>query len=216
MTVALLVLAGLVAVGDWIAVARGQHRLEIALKPLTLVLLIAAAASADLGDAKPWVVAALAFGLMGDVALLFSEDTPAGGDLDPFFLAGLGSFLIGHVAYVVAFAQHGVHAWQALAGLLVVAGASSLALPRVLRGAHEQGGKLLAAIVALYAALLAAMTTMSFGTAAVATAIGGALFLASDITLAWNRFVQPLLRGPVLVIVTYHLAQLLIVVGLLR
>jgi uncharacterized membrane protein YhhN len=60
------------------------------------------------------------------------------------------------------------------------------------------------------------MTVLGFGTAAVATAVGALLFLASDTTLAWNRFVQPLRRGPVLVAVTYHLAQLLIVIGLLR
>lgn len=216
MTVALLILTAVAAGADWVAVAR-QHRFEIALKPLTLVLLVVAAASADLGDAKPWVVAALVFGLMGDVALLFSDDSPtAQSELDPFFLTGLGSFLLGHVAYVVAFTRHGVHAWQALAGLLVVGGASALALPRVLRGAQQEGGRLLALLVAVYAGLLATMVTLSFATAAVATAVGGALFLASDITLAWNRFVQPLLRGPLIVIVTYHLAQLLIVIGLLR
>jgi uncharacterized membrane protein YhhN len=84
------------------------------------------------------------------------------------------------------------------------------------RGAQHEGGRVLALLVAVYAGLLATMVTLSFATAAVATAIGGALVLASDITLAWNRFVQPLLRGPLIVVVTYHLAQLLIVIGLLR
>jgi uncharacterized membrane protein YhhN len=213
-TVAFLVLTGLAAVGDWIAVARKSHRIELIAKPLTLVLLIVAAAAGDLGDAKPWVLAALAFGLVGDIALLFSNDTAE--TLDPAFLAGLGAFLLGHIAYIVAFVQHGVHPWQTFAGLLVVLGATVLALPRVLRGARDAGGRPLAAIVSVYAALLAAMTALAFGTAAVATAIGGLIFLASDITLAWNRFVQPLLRGPVIVIVTYHVAQVLIVIGLLR
>jgi uncharacterized membrane protein YhhN len=216
-TVAFLVLTGLAAVADWWAVAKESHRAELVLKPLTLVLLLVAAAFADLGDAKPWVFAALALGLMGDVALMFSTDERSGSDdLDPFFLAGLGSFLLGHVAYIVAFAQHGVHGLQTLAGVFVVGGATVLALPRVLRGARETGGSLLAAIVGVYAGLLATMTVLSFGTAAICTAIGGALFLASDITLAWNRFVQALLRGPLIVIVTYHLAQILIVIGLIR
>ena len=60
------------------------------------------------------------------------------------------------------------------------------------------------------------MTVLGFGTAAIATAIGVLLFLASDITLAWGRFVQPLLRGPLIVAVTYHLAQFLIVIGMVR
>jgi uncharacterized membrane protein YhhN len=214
-TLALFVLTGLAAIGDWIAVARRAHLLEVVLKPLTLALLLAAAASADLGDAKPWVLAALALGLIGDIALLFADDS-AGGSLDSAFLAGLGAFLLGHLAYLVAFTRHGLHAWQALAGLLVVGGATVLALPRVMRGARRTGGPPLSAVVGIYAAVLAAMTTLSWGTGAVLTAIGGLFFLASDITLAWNRFVQPLLRGPAIVIVTYHVAQVLIVLGLIR
>jgi uncharacterized membrane protein YhhN len=217
-TVALLVLAGVVAVGDWLAVARGLRNVEFVAKPLTLLLLLGAAGLADLGPAKPWVLAALALGLLGDVALLFTDEEAAREDENPdaAFLIGLGCFLFGHLAYVVAFMQHGLHPIQGLAGVLVVAGASALALPRILRGADRDGGPGLAGAVGTYAAALGAMTVLGFGTAAIATAFGALLFLTSDITLAWGRFVQPLRRGPVLVAVTYHLGQLLIVVGLLR
>lgn len=220
MTIAFLVVTGICALGDWIAVARRNERAEFVLKPLTMVLLFVATCFGDLGDAKPWLLAALALGLVGDVALLFSPDGPPTADsqaeLDPAFLAGLGAFLLGHLAYLAAFAAHGLHGWQATAGVLVVAGATGLVMPRVLRGAQREGGTVLAAVVGLYAAVLALMVVFAFGTAAIATAIGAAIFLASDTTLAWNRFVQPLLRGPVIVIVTYHLAQLLIVIGLLN
>jgi uncharacterized membrane protein YhhN len=50
----------------------------------------------------------------------------------------------------------------------------------------------------------------------VATAAGGVLFLASDTVLAHDRFVRRLHPGPLAVIVSYHLAQLLIVIGLIR
>ncbi|MDT4939279.1 MAG: hypothetical protein QOG80_2950 [Pseudonocardiales bacterium] len=222
MTVAFLILSGVAALGDWAAVARRQRSIEIVLKPATLVLLIVAAALGNLGEAKPWVLTALAFGVIGDVALLFSSDAPpepgapAEAELDPAFLAGLAAFLLGHLAYVVAFARHGLHGWQAAAGALVVGGAIVLAMPRVIRGARDTGGRALAAIVGGYAAVLATMVVLAFSTAAIATAIGAAVFLASDTTLAWNRFVQPLLRGPVIVIVTYHVAQILIVIGLLH
>jgi uncharacterized membrane protein YhhN len=219
-TVAFLILTGVCALADWVAVARNNHRLEFVLKPLTLVLLFVAAASGDLGDAKPWLLAALALGLVGDVALLFSSDEPpapgAERELEPAFLAGLGAFLLGHLAYLAAFAAHGLHGWQATAGVLVVGGASALVMPRVLRGARDAGGPALAVVVGIYAAVLSLMVVFAFGTAAVLTALGAAIFLGSDTTLAWNRFVQPLLRGPVIVIVTYHVAQLLIVIGLLR
>jgi uncharacterized membrane protein YhhN len=217
-TVAFLVLAGVVAVCDWFAVGRSLRHVEYVAKPLSLGLLVVAAGFADLGPAKPWLLAALGFGLLGDVALLFADETPVREDENPdaAFLTGLTCFFIGHLAYVIAFIRHGLHPVQALAGLLVVGGTSVLAMPKILRGANRDGGPTLAVVVGGYAGALSPMTVLGFGTAAVATAVGALLFLASDTTLAWNRFVQPLRRGPVLVAVTYHLAQLLIVIGLLR
>jgi uncharacterized membrane protein YhhN len=213
-TLILLVLTGLAALGDWVAVAQRRFRLEYVLKPLTLALLIAAAAVADLGAVKPWVLAALVLGLAGDVALMASRDDAPGPDRA--FLLGLGSFLVGHVAYLVAFLRHGVHPLSVAAGVLVVGGAAVLSLPTVLRGARRSGGDILAGAVAAYAATLAVMAVFAVGTASVATALGGLLFLGSDTLLAWDRFAHRLRRGPLLVIVTYHLAQLLIVIGLLR
>jgi uncharacterized membrane protein YhhN len=210
--IAFFTLTALVAVADWFAVARRLHHVELVAKPATLVLLIVAAGFADLGDAKPWVIAALVLGLLGDIALLFAGE----GAADAPFMVGLGSFLLGHIAYVVAFAVHGVRLLNVLAGLLVVLGVTMLALPRVLRGANRSAGPGLATVVGVYAGLLGAMTVFGVGTTAILTAIGAVLFLGSDLTLAWGRFVQPLLRGPILVIVTYHLAQLFIVIGLVR
>jgi uncharacterized membrane protein YhhN len=214
MTVTLLVLTAAVAVGDWAAVSRRLVHAELLLKPLTLALLIAAAATADLGSAKPWVLAALAFGLVGDIGLMLSRDDAAVPD-GPF-LVGLGSFLLGHVCYIVAFIQHGVHPLSTLAGVLIVAGVASLALPQVLRGAHRTAGPQLTGVVAGYAAALAAMSVLAVGTSKVVTAVGGVAFLASDCVLAFERFVRPVPRGKLTVIVTYHVAQLLIVIGLIR
>ena len=213
-TTVLLLLTAVVAIVDWVAVARDTRTLELAAKPLTLALLIAATVFADVGPAKPWLVAALALGLLGDVFLMFSDESSS--SADSAFMAGLGSFLAGHLAYIVAFTRHGTHGWQMLAGALVVGGVSALAVPRVLHGARDRGGSALAGAVGAYAAALGAMTVLGFGTAAVATALGALLFLVSDTAIAWQRFVHPLMRGPLLVIVTYHLAQLLIVVGLIR
>lgn len=49
MTAGLFVAAVVVAVGDWIAVAQRRFRVERVLKPATLLLLVLAAAGADLG-----------------------------------------------------------------------------------------------------------------------------------------------------------------------
>lgn len=213
-TTVLLIVTGLIAILDWVAVARGAHRIELIAKPLTLVALIGATVFANTGPAKPWLVVALVLGLLGDVFLMFSDERAS--SPDGAFMAGLGSFLVGHLAYLVAFTRHGLHGWQLLAGALVVGGVSALMVPRVLHGARRRGGTAVAGAVGVYAAALGAMTVLGFGTAAVATAIGALLFLVSDTAIAWQRFVHPLLRGPLLIIVTYHLAQLLIVIGLLR
>jgi uncharacterized membrane protein YhhN len=211
-TVTLLAVAAAVAVGDWAAVQLRLFRIEYLLKPLTLALLVAAAAVADLGELKGWLVAALVCGLLGDIGLLLSRE----GRTDPPFLAGLGAFLLGHICYLGAFARHGLHGLDVLAGLLVVAGVAGLALPAVLRGAARSAGTTFAGIVGVYAAWLAAMTVLGVGTGVVATAIGAVLFLCSDTLLARERFVARLRYGPLLVIVTYHAAQFLILIGLVR
>lgn len=213
MTATLFGLTLLVAVGDWIAVSKRFFRVEYALKPLTLVLLIGAAASADLPATRPWVLAALVFGLLGDIALMLSDDE--GGKLDAAFLLGLGSFLAGHVCYLAAFTRYGLGGLQLIAGLLVVIGTAALTLPRVLSRTRAIGGQELMAVVGAYAGVLAAMAVLAVGTGSALTAIGGLLFLGSDTVLAWDRFVKPVRNGPVLVIISYHLAQILIVLGLI-
>jgi uncharacterized membrane protein YhhN len=207
----LLIPAAGVAVGDWVAVQLRLFRVEYVLKPATIVLLAIAVAASDLGDPKPWVIGALAFGLIGDVGLMLSS-----GRTDPPFLAGLGAFLIGHIWYVVAFAVSGLRGLHLLAGLLVVAGVAGLLLPRVLRGAARSAGPGFATLVGGYAAVLSTMTVLAVGTGFVETAVGGVLFLVSDTLIAHDRFVARVPHGPLLVIVTYHLAQFLIVIGLIR
>ena len=214
MTAVLFVATGAIALADWLAVWKRYFRVEYLLKPLVLVLLIGAVLAADLPVVKAWVLAALVFGLVGDVVLMFARAESR--EVDAAFLLGLASFLAGHVCYLAAFARHGVHTWQMVAGALVVIGSASLTLPRVLGQVRRVGGPELMVIVAAYAALLGAMAVLAVGTAVILTAIGGLLFLASDTALAWERFVAYLPHGPVLVAVTYHLAQLLIVLGLIH
>lgn len=219
-SVLLFVLAGVVAVLDWVTVDRRLFRLEYLFKPATVALLIGAAVSAHLGTSEPWVLAALGFGLVGDVSLLVARDgdlmLAGDGEPDVPLLVGLGAFLLGHVCYVVGFVRSGVHPVPLLAGVLVAGGIAGLTLPQVLRGALSAAGRTFAVVVAGYAAVLATMAAFAAGTQLVATAIGGVLFLLSDTLIARGRFVAPVPRGPLLVIVSYHLAQFLLVLGLVR
>ncbi|WP_375497056.1 lysoplasmalogenase family protein [uncultured Jatrophihabitans sp.] len=214
-TVLLLVIAAVLAVGDWVAVHRRLPRLEGLLKPATLALLVSAAATADLGDAKPWVVVALVLGLLGDVALL-APAGPPGAPPRPAFLAGLGAFLLGHLAWIAAFLTRDVHGLAFAVGAVIAVGIGGVVLGPVLAAARRDAGLPFAAIIAAYAVVLALAAAFAAGTGVLATAIGGVLFLLSDATLARERFVRPIPHGRVIVIVSYHLAQGLMVIGLVR
>lgn len=215
MTAVLFVVAGVFAVGDWAAVRERFFRLEYLLKPLTMVVLVAAAAGADIaGDVKPWLLAGLVLGLLGDVAIMVSSED--NDKVDVAFVLGVLAFLAAHVCYLTAFARYGVDGVQLLAGALIVAVSATVTLPKVLVRANAIGGQELAAIIAVYALLLGAMAALAVGTASLMTAVGGVAFLASDALLSRDRFVRPMRAAPVLVAVTYHLAQFLIVLGLTR
>ena len=215
MTVVLLVVAAVLAVADWAVVHERFVHLEYLLKPATLAVLVAAAVTADLGDATPWVVAALALGLVGDIALLVPSGPP-GSPPPPAFLVGLGAFLLGHLAWIAAFLTRDVHGLAFGSGLLVALGLSGLVLGPVLASAKRSAGTPFAGIIAGYAVVLGLAAAFAAGTAAIATAIGGVLFLLSDATLARERFVRPVPHGRLLVIVSYHLAQGLMLIGLVR
>ncbi|SHG03747.1 YhhN-like protein [Jatrophihabitans endophyticus] len=210
MTVTLLVLAAVLAVGDWVAVDRGALRWEYLLKPGVLLALGLAALAADLGDPKPLVVTALALGLVGDVALVLAGHRDAGGA----FYTGLVAFLLGHVAYVVAFVVVGLHLPGLLVGALIAAVIGGVALPGVLRRTARTG-RLLPLAVGGYSLAVAATAAGAAGTRHLVLAVGGVLFVVSDAVLARERFATPLPRSPLVVAVTYHLAQFLLLVGLL-
>lgn len=206
----LVIAAGVAAFGDWIAVWRSSRAAEYALKPLTLLLLIAAAVA--LRDQAPmlvwaFTVAALAFSLVGDIFLMRPGR---------FFLGGLGAFLVAHVAYVGSFtATHPPLRVLALASLGVAAAGPPVYL-RLRRGMAERGASRMALPVGLYVAAIGAMAASAIATlgdprwtaprSALAIA-GAALFMTSDGLIGWTRFVRPLSWAPVAIMVTYHLAQ---------
>lgn len=100
----LLAAFGVAAVVDLGALALGSTPGHVVAKPLLMPLLAAYAYTR--GGPRP-LVAALLFGWGGDVLLL--------SDVEPAFLAGMGSFAVGHVCYLVLFGkvrrpEKGLHA----------------------------------------------------------------------------------------------------------
>jgi len=201
--------AGLLAVPDWVAVARRSRRLEYVCKPGTLVLLVGAALALDPAhsDVRAWFVAALVLSLAGDVFLVLPSDR---------FVFGLASFLLAHVAYVVGLNLHGGSA-RALA-LAAVPAALVAAVPatRILRAVVAGGDHELIVPLVAYMVVISAMVASALATGNGWAAVGATLFFTSDALIAETRFVRP--ESPatrVGIMVTYHLGQAGLVLSLL-
>jgi uncharacterized membrane protein YhhN len=159
-------------------------RVRLAAKPLasTCFLLTAVAAGAFDSDYGTWVFVALVLSAVGDVALLGSTRST--------FLAGLVSFLFGHVAYVVAFGVRGLDATWTTVGAVAMVAPFVLVLRWLLPHARD-----MRAPVIVYALVISTMAATALGTVAfdgdpriVIAAVG---FWVSDIAVARNQFVAP-------------------------
>lgn len=196
-----------VALADWYAVAAGRRAAERVLKPLALVLLIAVAVSfgAIEDGVGVAVLIALGCGLLGDVLLLRTDQTS--------FMAGLAAFLVGHLAYALAIVTAGLTPSVLVPGLIALA--LVVVGRRIVAGAHRAGGSALAVAVTAYIVVIGAMTALAAMSPWSEVFAGAVLFLVSDAILGWTRFVTPLRWGRTATMVTYHLGQLVLVVGLL-
>lgn len=202
--------AGAVA-ADWVAVAARHRRAEVVAKPGAMLALGSAALASGLHE-RPWgrsVLGGLGLGLVGDVALLRGEQRG-------YFLGGLTSFLLGHLAYLDATRRMGLHrtAWV-LPGGLVLAGCL-WSSREVLPALAAEGGLPAAAPVAAYMAVIGATSLAAWSTQDVVLGTGSSLFVLSDTVLARDAFVAPVPAAGVRVMVPYLLAQTLVVVGALR
>jgi uncharacterized membrane protein YhhN len=140
------------------------------------------------------VLAALALSAAGDLCLL--------GRRQAVFLAGVGAFLLAHLAYAAAFAPRS-HPWPAAAAGLVVLGVL------VVRWLWPHLGPLRLPVIA-YAAAITAMLVLALGVGDPRVRLGAALFYLSDLTVARDRFVAPGRWNALLGLPLYYAAQLLL------
>lgn len=198
----LLVVAAVLAAGDWLAVARHDQGLEYVCKPGALAALIGVALALDPahGDVRAWFVVALALSLAGDVFLMLPSDR---------FVAGLASFLLAHLAYMVGLTRHGGSAGALFVAAVPVVIVAGLLGARFLRAARATGHDELVGPLVAYMAVIAAMVTCALASGNALAALGAVLFMASDALIAETRFVDSQLHrwAPVVIMVTYHLGQ---------
>ncbi len=207
-TTCLLLVFGVYALGNWWAVEAGNRRLEWVCKPAALAALTGAAIAIrpDAYDVKVAFVIGLLLSLAGDVFLMLPKDR---------FLPGLISFFLAHVAYVVGFALAGLEPLPLLAGLAVVGiGVAVIGAPLV-RKVKEGPQSDFALPVMAYMGVISLMVAFAFGAGNFWGIAGALSFYVSDATLGWNRFVEETPHGRLAVMVTYHLAQLFLVLSLI-
>lgn len=196
----LLAAAGGFALVDWWATWSGRRSIRVVSKPAALACLLGVAATLHPADGRirAFMVFGLALSLAGDVFLLLEER---------WFVAGLGSFLLGHVAYVVGLQLAPTSVAGAAVGIAVVAVAVATVGRRIVAQVAAGEQRSMVGPVVAYLVVISAMVISAFGTEAGWAIAGASLFYVSDATLAWNRFVAPHRSGPLAVMVTYHLGQ---------
>ena len=212
--------AFILAVLNWIAVARNWRKAEYVSKPATLIVVIIAAWLITRGPQDAWMarffLPGLIFSLAGDVFLMLPGER--------FFVPGLVSFLLAHVCYIIGLNP----TWPplpALIPLLIVAGIGWLLVRGIASGLRRSGQTALLGPVALYSLVLSLMLFSAWATLfrpewtslrRVWVIAGASLFFASDSMLAWDKFVELLPGGHIKVMIAYHLAQFALAASIAR
>jgi uncharacterized membrane protein YhhN len=174
-------------------------------KPLASTgFLLTAVAAGALSNAYGRVaLVALALGWLGDVWLIPKESRAA-------FLAGLGSFLLGHLAWAVAFVLRGIDPAASAIGAALVAVPSTLALRWLWPWVPQR----MQVPVAAYVAVISLMVVCALGVAdfrhQTAIALGALAFYASDLAVARQRFVAESFTNKLWGLPLYYGAQLLL------
>lgn len=174
-------------------------------KPLTLMLIIlfGLLQTPEVSSLyKAMIISGLAFSMIGDIMLMLPSDK---------FLQGLASFLVAHVFYLVAFISDSgfpVSFLYLLPGLVIGAFILRILLPRV--GNKTVPVLIYSLILVLLLWQSAGRVELNFNHSSLVALIGSIIFISSDITLVFNRFVKQHRMGQLYILSSYYIAQILI------
>lgn len=168
------------------------------------------------GGIRAAAIFALFFSWAGDVLLIFARSSPE------FFLAGLGAFLLAHVAFIACFVLiRRVRGISGRAPIIAIAATGAYAVGMFSVIAPKAAA--MAFPVAAYAIVIGGMLIAAISAWDRKSAPGGKicvvgalLFLISDSILGINRFAMPIPYSHALVMITYGAAQVLLVEGIAR
>ena len=211
-----LILAIIFAAVEAIAVSKNIQQVEYIAKPAVMAFLFLwLHTTTGLQGNTLWFGLGVLISLAGDVLLMIS--------LERLFLPGLVAFLLAHVFYITGFRAElmAVNVWSLILLAFIAINVSRL-LRRIVGAMRARGENQLIFPVIVYGTVIsvmlyAAMSTLSnlewkpLGAVLVST--GALLFVASDVLLAWMKFVAPLKNGRIWNIALYHLGQIGLIAG---
>ncbi len=208
-------IALILAAADWIAVANKWKLLEYVAKPgVMIALLIWVWQAGGLQTWMTWFALGVICSFLGDIFLMLPREQ---------FIPGLVSFLLAHICYLIGFNDSFPPLNVVSLILAVLVGITAFRLYRTIAtGLIASGNEGLRFPVLLYSIVISLMLLSALLTLvrkdwlaihALLAAGGALLFFLSDSLLAWNKFVEPVHQGKLLVTITYHLGQIMIILG---
>ena len=195
----------------------GHENLDLYLKPALIPLLGFGVYFHPKFLSRRILLNALIFSWIGDVILIFADIA------EIYFILGLVSFLIAHITYCVLFNKQIIGEIQinkVLFGLgsLVIA----FYLTAIILVLMPNLGDLKIPVI-VYAAVISTMLLFAFNgyliwkkPGALCIFLGAITFVISDSILAFDKFHAPIEKSSFFIMLSYLVAQYLIVVGIIR
>ena len=151
-----------------------------------------------------WIVLGLLLSWLGDAALLSASPT--------FFLLGIGSFLLAHLAYFAAFVERGVSYSGLIYALAALIPFAFLVGRWLLPPVRENHSKFFLPVIA-YMGVITLMVSAAWAThqyeSSWVLVFAAISFFVSDLSVARDRFIQPGVVNRVWGLPLYFLAQIL-------
>jgi len=163
------------------------------------------------------MVFALVFCWIGDCLLMFTESGAI------FFITGLGSFLTGHLLYIICFRNFTLPRQRPIPSFIYYISAIPVVFAGWLVNNLWDGLNDLKVPVVAYTLVIVVMFLHAIRrihatnqNSFITLTSGAALFMISDSLLAYNMFGSPILYSGLMIMSTYLAAQFLIVKGILK
>lgn len=203
---------------ELLAIAFQWNNMRLFTKPLLLIILLTAfiISSAKFPPLRYYIAVALFFSWLGDFFLLMDPKISYG------FIAGLGSFLVAHILYILFFMRvRNNHLLQKPWNIFVIAAVVVYAMALfVFLYPHIGNLKLPVAVYALTISIMLIAAVHAFNKynldAARNCIAGAILFVVSDSLLSVNKFYGSFPAAGIFIMVTYALAQFAITKGSLQ